>query len=1029
MQKTQQRSMGRLSLIAIAASLAMGTGLVQAQSNATGQIYGVVAQGQGASVLLENVATGAKRTVTPGADGRVVAGNLPPGTYRASLIQDGKVVSVLEGLEVRIGQGTSIDFSTRLETVKVTGSRRVIDTSSADVGSTFNAVQLAALPVARNLNAIILLAPGTTEADSRYAGGISIAGGAPSENAYYINGFPATNPLTQLGSAELPFGAIAEAQVLNGGFGAEYGRSVGGVLNVITKSGTNDWETGVQYSIMPNSFRDKAVNLTFGNTGKNPNTDGTLRLRRDQNNRTETTYGAYVGGPIIKDKLFMFAAVEKREFKAETVNQPITAGANLDLVGFAKDKSTTLRALGRLDFNITDQHRVDLTLIRDKPEITRDYYSYNYATGVTGSTKNFSADYSNVDNQTTQGGDMAILRYAGELTENLTLTGLLGQSKTEHTNKFVGGGTEVRGVIFNGGVASAVTPPGLTIPIKNPISNQQVLSPNSKDKVDSFRLDLEYRLGKHTIKAGLDKNKLSSNNAGVQLAAGSTIRYLKTSVANANNPALQPLGGTSDKIWLADPKNGPYAAQGYYGREEIFSTVTDAYSNQTAQYIEDKYQPTKSLALTFGLRRESYENLNGDKQVFLEIKNQYNPRFAAVWDPVGDASTKVYGSAGRYSIQIPTHIAVRGASRSTFTREMFTYTGVDSNGMPTGRINIARPYSSNNEYGQAKDNRVVAAIDMKPSYQDELTLGFEKALFQDYRAGVKLTYRNLKSTIDDTCDAVPFENWAVANKVDTSEWDGFGCASFNPGITNKFLVDFKNGGPNAGKTYTEVTLSAADFKLDKPKRTYTALDFTLEHPLRNNWYGKLTYTWAKNKGNTEGQTLSDVAQTDVAATQTWDHWELMELANGYLPGDRRHMIRANGFMQVNSQWDVGGTVSVMSGRPQNCLGLFRADQSDPVGYQSAYHYCDGKPSPRGAAGRLPWTHRLDLRVTHKPELLKGLELSLDVFNVLNQQATQNVIEVYNLGADKTAVNPEYGRTISTTTPRRFQFTAVYNKKF
>jgi len=1028
MSKSQIRSVGRLSLIAIAASMALGTGLVQAQSNTTGQVFGVLTQTQGASVLLENVATGAKRTINPGADGRIVAANLAPGSYKASLLQDGKVVSVLSNVEVRIGQGTALEFGTRMETVTVTGTRKVIDTSTADIGTSFNAQQLAALPVARNLNAIILMAPGTTEAASRYSGGISIGGGAPSENAYYINGFPATNPLTQLGSAELPFGAIADAQVLIGGFGSEYGRSVGGVMNVITKSGTNQWEAGLQYSILPNSFRNKPVDLFFENTGKNPTTDGTLRSRRSENNRTEYNYGGYVGGPLIKDKLFLFAAVEKREFRSEAVNQPRNASAgNLGLTGFAKDNGSTLRALGKLDFNITDQHRVDVTLIRDKPEITRDFYSYNYTTRDVGTNKNFTANYNNVDNQTAQGADIGVLRYSGELTENLTLTSLIGKSKTNHENVFSGGGTEVKGVIFSPTAAGA-TPPGVTIPIKNPIGNQQVLSPNSKDTVQSFRLDLEYRLGKHTIKAGIDNNKLSSNNAGVQLVAGSTVQYLKTSAANAAKKDFQPLGGTSDTIWLASPAYGPLAAQGYYGRETIFTTTTDAYSNQAAQYIEDKYQPTKNLALSFGLRRESYENLNGDKQVFLEMKNQYNPRFSAVWDPVGDASTKVYGSAGRYSIQIPTHIAVRGASRSTFTREMFIYTGVDASGMPTGRVNIAKPYSANNEYGQAKDNKVVAAIDMKPSYQDELTLGFEKALFQDYKGSFKFTHRKLKSTIDDTCDAVPFEKWAVDNKVDTKEWDGFGCASFNPGATNKFLVDFKNAGPNAGKTYTEVTLTAADFKLDKTNRTYTALDFSLEHPLRNGWYGKVTYTWSKNKGNTEGQTLSDVAQTDVAATQVWDHWELMEYANGYLPGDRRHMVRANGFVDINSQWSVGGNLSVMSGRPINCLGFYGDKQTDPVGYGSSYHYCNGVASPRGTAGRLPWSQRLDVRLTHKPELLKGLELSVDVFNVTNQQVTQNVIETYN-GADSSSVNPEYLRTISTSAPRRMQFTAVYNKKF
>jgi hypothetical protein len=73
---------------------------------------------------------------------------------------------------------------------------------------------------ARKVEPIIQLAPNTTRADSRFAGGASFGGGAASENSYYINGFPVVNPLTGLGASQLPFGAIAEAQVLTGGSGA-----------------------------------------------------------------------------------------------------------------------------------------------------------------------------------------------------------------------------------------------------------------------------------------------------------------------------------------------------------------------------------------------------------------------------------------------------------------------------------------------------------------------------------------------------------------------------------------------------------------------------------------------------------------------------------------------------------------------------------------------------------------------------------------------------------------------------------------
>jgi hypothetical protein len=98
--------------------------------------------------------------------------------------------------------------------------------------------------------------------------------------------------------------------------------------------------------------------------------------------------------------------------------------------------------------------------------------------------------------------------------------------------------------------------------------------------------------------------------------------------------------------------------------------------------------------------------------------------------------------------------------------------------------------------------------------------------------------------------------------VNTDNWSGFACASINPGKTNDFLVDFSGTGQNL----TPVSLTAAEMGFGKPTRLYTALDMYLEHPMRNGSYGRINYTLSRSRGNTEGQTLSAVAQTDVAAT-------------------------------------------------------------------------------------------------------------------------------------------------------------------
>lgn len=164
------------------------------------------------------------------------------------------------------------------------------------------------------------------------------------------------------------------------------------------------------------------------------------------------------------------------------------------------------------------------------------------------------------------------------------------------------------------------------------------------------------------------------------------------------------------------------------------------------------------------------------------------------WDVNGDGSFKVFGSAGRYTVQIPTPMALRGANGSTYTNQYFAHTGTDANGQHTGLTQMTGLGSSNNEFGQAKDPKTVAAQDMKPAFQDEITMGVETQVTPDDVFGGKTTYRTLRSTIDDTCDGRPFEAYATRNNIDTSNYAGCACATFNPGEANDFYVDYAGNG-------------------------------------------------------------------------------------------------------------------------------------------------------------------------------------------------------------------------------------------
>jgi len=990
-----------------------------AQSNASGSVFGTVAPGSNVQILVENPDIGIRRTLTPDAQGRFTASSLPGGTYRVSQIRDGGVVATVE-VETGIGRNGEAIFTTNAAggtaVVQVTGTRATIDTSNSTNSATFSARQLAALPIGRNVESIIQLAPNTTTADPRFSGGASFGGGAASENSYYINGFPVVNPLTGLGAAQLPFGAIAEAEVMTGGFGAEFGRSIGGVVNIVTKSGTNTWEAGGIVTWEPKSLRAKPHDIYYRNTGAPTNaaTDGTLRLARAENTLDRKVYGAYVGGPIIKDKLFFFASAEKTDTEEGVVNG-FRIATNNDRVGW-RDRDTKLeRYMAKIDWNITDNHRLEFTTLGDTPEENYADSGFNYATRTRNGVVTSNSKLINVDNN---GAKINTLRYVGNLTDDLTVTALYGRSKSTHENYFTGYNPD----LYQISSTLDARAPGLNYNNPQNISGN-IHAPGSQDIVKSGRLDIEWRVGDHTLRGGFDQNKIESMAAGDLRAGGGMWTYYR-----ATNPNAQIEGPAGVLIPGPGSTGGTLASQGYYVTRDLFSTVTDSYGEQSAWYVEDRWQATRNLLVTIGVRNESFKNQNDTKTTFLEMKDQITPRLAAVWDVNGDASFKVFATAGRYSVPIPTHISVRGAGRSTYTAQYFTYTGTDANGAPTGLTQLSVPLSTNNEYGQDKVVEALAAKDMDPAFQDEVSLGFERAYSPSLNFGGKVTYRKLKSTIDDFCDGRPFARYAEANGIEiTNPLWGNACQTFNPGQDNTFMVDFY-GDPSR---LTEVFLSKEEQGFDKPKRTYAAFDAFLEHPFRNGWYGKVNYTWSRNKGNTEGQVRSDNGQADVAVTSSWDYPELMEGAYGYLPNHRKHVVKAFGFYEITPEFVVGGNVLVASGRPRSCIGS-AASPGDSPNYANQTFYCGGATrsenvlTPRGTVGNLPWQHRYDLNLAYKPNFAKGLQFRIDVFNVFNDQTVQNVTEAYNNSAN---VNSLYETPLSLTSPRSARFSVMYDRKF
>lgn len=1031
------------SLVAIAAGMCLA-GVVMAQST-TGSVYGTVPAG---TVITITSNTGISRTLTAGSDGRYNAAALPAGEYTIEAKGLGT-----RTVTVTVGGGTDVSFVNQLETVTVTGGRILsIDASQTDTRTVFTADTLSKIAVGRSVNQVALLAPGVINSNSYNVPSAtssnnnplgrasslnigSFGGSAASENAYYINGFPVTNPLTNIGATTLAFDSIGQVQAVTGGYGAEYGRSTGGVLSLITKRGTNDWKSGVYAIWSPKSLRADPHDIKYPDTGKwseanhynttagnNPTnwTDGTLYQRRAQNTIDGFSYGAYVGGPIIKDRLFFYANVEQNRNEVNEVRQTRIASLTASNAAQAWKESTNTYPRGtfKADWNITDNHLLEYTHVMDNAKEKYNYYGYDYKT-LTHNSTDFNGQHVLSDKS-----KLNVLKYTGNFTDNLTLSAMVGQQKVDHLPDPLNGYDASKNYV----TISPTTVPAAYASISNPQPYQTVTDP-STDKTKGYRLDLTYILGKHEIRVGLDNFKADSS-IGSRNSGPNAFRWIygqlstPTEAIDASHGIGSPASG------------GGFGTQGYYVDQYFLSSGGLVSTEQKAQYIEDRWQITDRVLLSLGFRNDSFINYNGDHKPYVEQKNNKAPRLGFAWDVNGNNTLKVFGNAGRYFLALPNNVAIRGANASLNSDKYYTYTSIAADGTPQGLVQItpaagasglcpsgtvgAGSTSSNVECGNAPDPATVAIVGLKPHYQDEFIIGMEQALSKQWNWGAKVTFRDLKNAIDDTC---PSE-----------------CRIFNPGLDATFKI------PNGDGTYTFENYTAADLGFPKLKRRYVALDLFTEYQDAR-FYGKIAYTWSRNYGNAEGQLNSSVdtgggGQADVNVTSDWDLPEIMEGANGPLPNNRKHQFKLFGSYKVSDEWRVGGSAIIQSGRPRNCSSYYPYAKAGLYNSGIYYHYCgvpgaqtavnnpNVKPndgyvfSPRGSFGVAPWTKTFNVNVMYTPTWAKGLTLSGDVLNVFNTQTVTNYYEAST--NSRSTINPRWQQELYYTDPRTVRLTARYD---
>jgi hypothetical protein len=923
-------------------SCSFSPGLIFAQSNAAGSIFGQVTLegGQPASealITIVNDQTGLQKALPARADGSFRFSALPIGTYSVLIETNGYIAIELKSLAVNVGVGTNTRATltrvqedvVELDILSVVGGKiSPIDTSSVESSSVFTTEMISNLPVQRNLAGVALLAPGTTRGDADFGGEplISFGGASIAENVFYVNGMNVTNFRNGLGGSTVPFEFFQEFQVKTGGYGAEFGRSTGGVINSVTKSGGNEFHFGAGAYYEPDNWRKTSPDVPA--TPGDPTWPFDNYLEHSGDEQDLLNIHAYGSGYIVQDRVFFYAMISHQRTE-EHDGEPF---------GFTTgDFDNTFWGV-KLDAQITPNHLLEFTAFSDQR--TRETFDTETFQGFVDPIGFSFSD---------RGGQTYVLRYTGFFGSAFTLSALAGTSRYDRTDRNEG---ENCPVILD-------TRPGAADPFLGCWLSFD--AGKSNDERDMFRVDGEWDFGTHLLRFGADYEKNKSYDS-TRFSGDVYWRYFNF------GPGFDVV---RERIRFQD------------GGWEV---------ENTAYYVEDHWQVTNTLMLYGGLRLETFDNKNEAGETFVKMNEQLAPRLGFSWDVRGDGKSKLFGTAGRYHLPMPTHVNVNLSGALFFSEEWLVLLGTNPDGspikgpqLPPEVIGPENPiiYSD----GTIPNTDELIDHDLDPGYQDEFILGYEFVPAQGWSLGFRLIYRDLKQSIEDVDMSRALNSYAAENGYEEFFRPLFSTYVLtNPGHDASLMFDLDGDG-----VAEQVMFSADDLGVPKAKRTYKAAEIFFEKVFDGNWLLQGSYTYSESRGNYEGWTRSDVNESGAALGSAFDIPELMEGARGRLVNDRPHTLKLFGAWDFTPRWLVSGNFLFQSGRPYGAIGFH---PELPSFIDSAF-YSSGVLTPRGSLGRTDDIKQLDLGIQYRfPFNYRNgeMQLRLDVFNVFNSDSETELHE-------------------------------------
>lgn len=985
------------SLAAVAVTASLGLSFNAAASNSALQGNVNVSNASDYTVTAKDPKTGFSRTVSVNADGSFRFAKMETGVYVVTVEKNGTKVAE-DNVKVSLGSNAfaSFDLNENVESIEVRGARiSSIDLSTTDSGLVIGETELDVMPVARNMTAVALLAPGTVQGDSGFGNFASFGGASVSENACYINGLEVTNTRNGLGCGSVPFEFYKEFQVKTGGYSAYFGRATGGTINAETKSGTNDWEFATTMSWSPDSLQEEGQ-VSRGNGGT-----GSVFADERNDEFSSFDYTVSASGPIIEDTLFIYALINPRNVDNNFATGSGSARyAGIDQYWYrSADGGDNLFWGAKVDWDITDNHRLSYFAYSNRNDTTETRFSYDPDTQIIDKSANVGVQLRK------RGGDAQSVSYTGYITDDLNISAMWGEIESQYETNSLDIDENCPFVSDN---RSNPATPAVRCGSGN------TLSDGNTDTNTQYRFDVEWTIGDHNLKVGLDKQERETTRRTAPVG-GHSYTYA----------TLAPGGSVQgdNGVLFTNNTNAPMD----YVSDRIFAGGGSFTSDLTAYYIEDQWQVTDNLMLNIGLRKDKFEGDGTTGLQLFSFNTDVAPRLGFTWDVAGDGESKLYGTYGVYYLPIANNTIYRAASGVSDTTSYYTFTGIDStNGTPTG-LNLLGTNVSSVPVVPTKDT--FQAIEADPFARDEYILGYETSLNDDLTLAVRATYREVTSALDDYCGAYAWPFCIMLNPGEDMSW--FKDAYYWDGET----LTVEGHADGLADSSTPVTHSKDTLRLPKANNEYLSLQTSLDYRSEQ-FRMKLIYTWARSTGNFEGAVKSDINQADAGITQDFDFPALMDGAQGYQPNDRRHVLKLFGTYSVTDDFSVGFNSVLSSGKPKSAFGRGYPDHHADVygSYGDTFYIytgncpdtngngsCDQEEkvynfSPRGSVGRTAWTFNIDLNATYQFSMSDiDMRVTLDVFNVLNSQGETKLNEHYEVSEG--VVNQYYGAAYDWQAPR------------